>query len=401
MKVVIIGAGQAGVQAAWSLRDFGFSGEIDLFGSEQWLPYQRPPLSKQFLLQEYASAEGLLLRSKAALEQKAITFHAQAVTQVDKATQTITAGNSTRYWDKLILATGGVARQLDVVGADVPKVHYLRTIEDAKAIAHAAHQARSVLIVGGGFIGLEVAASLASLGLKVHVVYNGDRVLDRAVCADMSAYFESLHRHKGVVLTPQCSVHSIAAHGDSINIRLTNGETTQSDMVVAGIGLVIDSPLFEQLGIQDARGGVAVDEAGQTAVPNVYAAGDCTWLPHYETGEMIRLESVQNAINQGRQIASHIMNTYEYSKVVPTFWSNQYHIKWQQAGLIQSADAVVTLGDKQADKFSHCYFSQDALCAVVSINSPANHLQACKLLALDGTATMDQVRGATTLKALL
>ena len=180
MKVVIIGAGQAGVQAAWSLRDFGFSGEIDLFGSEQWLPYQRPPLSKQFLLQEYASAEGLLLRSKAALEQKAITFHAQAVTQVDKATQTITAGNSTRYWDKLILATGGVARQLDVVGADVPNVHYLRTIEDAKAIAHAAHQARSVLIVGGGFIGLEVAASLASLGLKVRVVYNGDRVLDRS-----------------------------------------------------------------------------------------------------------------------------------------------------------------------------------------------------------------------------
>ncbi|WP_421785386.1 NAD(P)/FAD-dependent oxidoreductase [Hyphobacterium sp.] len=385
-QIVIIGAGQAGVQLADSLRREGHEGPVTLVGAETQPPYQRPPLSKGFLLDQIEESR-LPLRPDAFYQQRRITtrFGTRA-TAIDRSAKTVTleTGDTLPY-DKLALCLGAKVRIPPIPGIDKPHVLALRTLDDSLRLKSALANARSVAVIGGGFIGLEVAASARKLGRDVTIIEALDRVMKRAVSEPVSRFFEDLHRTHGSTLRLETQTKAITDDG----IRLADASVITADLVVLGTGVTPEVGLAETAGLK-CDNGIVVDTYGRTSDPDIAALGDCAQHPNHLTGEALRLESVQNAIDAAKAVAKTFTGSPEPYTAVPWFWSDQFDIKLQMAGLSQNTDTAVTRGDPASRSFSIFYFRLGQLMAADSINAPADHMAARRILANENRSIKPQ-----------
>lgn len=386
--IVIIGAGQAGFEAAAALRESGHDGRITLVGAEPHQPYERPPLSKQYLAQDaQAGLDSIVLRAADFYQKQNIDLRlGTAVARIDREQRTALLSSGERLpYGRLILATGSKPRKLNLPGADHPDVVLLRTLADAETLRHrlAAAYLR-VVVIGAGFIGLEVAASARSAGHDVTLVEAQDRAIARAVSEPVSQYLADLHRDRGVRILFERRTQAIDADpGGSVRaVRLGNGEILPADLVVVGIGVLPETELAEQAGLE-AADGIVVDEYLRTADPAIHAIGDCARFPSPHADGPVRLESVQNAVDQARCVAEYITRGAGQSApytAVPWFWSDQYSDKLQIAGVTAGHDRVELAGDVAEHSFSvHCYRG-DRLIGVESVNRPVDHIRARRQL---------------------
>lgn len=376
--VVIAGAGQAGFQAAFSLRTEGYTGPVTLVGEEAGLPYQRPPLSKGCLHGKQELDE-IDLRPAGFYEKQNITLRmGERILAIDRDARRVSLadGDGLEY-DYLLLATGASNRRLAGPGA-----LYLRTREDAGALLAQLETAERMVVVGGGFIGLEVAAAVAALERKVTVVEPQERLMQRAVGPIISEYFRAMHAGHGVDFIFGEGCAEISTDG---SVRLTNGAELPAGLVVAGIGVVPRTELAEGAGLSVANG-IVVDEYLRTADERIYAIGDCAAFPSRFAGTMTRLESVQNAVDQARCFAEAVCGRPRPYDAVPWFWTDQFEAKLQMVGISQGFDCEVTRGDLSSGKFSVCYFKGNRLIAIDSVNRPADHLAGRKLIAHNGVS---------------
>lgn len=379
--VVIAGAGQAGSQAAASLRQEGFDGRIVLVGAEPILPYQRPPLSKAFLAGTMP-VERLFVKPPAFYEKAGIqTLLGTEVAHLDAARRQVTLNDGRELdFDHLLLTTGGRPRRLECAGADHPRLHYLRTVADVERMrATLRHRARLVLI-GGGYIGLEVAAVAAKLGLEVTVLESEPTVLARVACPVVARFFEDAHRQAGVRIHCSTTVTSIEGDASLARVVTSDGQRLDADMVVAGVGLLPNVDLASAAGLS-CENGIVVDEACRTSSPSILAAGDCTQHPSAVYGCGLRLESVHNAIEQAKTAAATICGKTKPYRQVPWFWSDQYDLKLQTAGINRGYDQVVIRGSTQSRSFAAYYLSEGRLIAVDAINRPAEFMASKPLIA--------------------
>lgn len=380
MDVVIVGAGQAGVQVALSLRQKGHSGGILLIGGESHLPYQRPPLSKAFLKGEVA-AESLLFRSAEALASQGIELRlGETVRRIDRAAKTVALDGGAVRYDRLVLTTGTRPRRLTIPGADLPGVFALRSLTDAEDLRRAIMGAERIVIVGGGFIGLEVAATTRSAGKTVTVLEAADRVMKRAVAPAVSAFFEALHRRMGTTVRTGATIAALGGPERVETVTLGDGRVLPADLVLVGVGAEPNVELAVDAGLS-CPNGIAVDDHGRTADPDVFAAGDCTWHPNPFAGGGFRLESVQNAIDQAKTVAAAILGEQAPYETVPWFWSDQGDAKLQTTGLPIGTDTHVLRGDPEAAKFTVFHLRNGVLIAADSVNAPADHMAARRLVA--------------------
>ncbi len=379
--IVVVGAGQGGLQAAESLRTEGFDGEILLLGAEPVAPYHRPPLSKGLLLGEM-TPEQLSIRQPAVFEKKRITFRSHTrVTHLDPVGRRLTlAGGGTVDFEAVVLATGARPRRLPVPGGDAAGVHCLRDLSDVQAIAADMENAETVVVVGGGFIGLEMAAVARKLGKAVTVVEAAPRLMARVATPPLSAHYLDLHQARGVTVLLGTGVVSVVEEAGRVKaVVCTDGMRLPADVVVLGIGVEPETTLAEGAGLPCDRG-VIVDDSGRTAHPSIFAIGDCA-ARRLPDGRLVRLESVQNAVELGKACAAAILGKHKPFTAVPWFWSDQYDAKLQMVGLSEGYDAVVTRGDGAEDGRSWFYFRDQRLVAIDSINRPADHMAGRKLLA--------------------
>ncbi|WP_319531298.1 FAD-dependent oxidoreductase [uncultured Cohaesibacter sp.] len=378
---IIIGAGQAGMKAAETLRNSGYEGSLLMIGDEDWLPYQRPPLSKAYLKGELGE-DRLFLKSPDFFKDKAIDFlGGKTVTAIDPNNHTITLSDGDmRAYSKLLLSTGTRARTLPIPGAELAGVHSLRSINDTKRIAADLKSARRVVIIGGGYIGLEFAAVAASMGKSIAVIEAQERVLARSVAPEMSAFFEDLHKSHGVDLVLGQGVAAIVGNGSVSSVQLASGETMPADLVLIAAGAIPNAELAMDAGIDNEQG-ILVDSACHTSAPDIYAAGDCAKFHSARFGSALRLESVQNASDQGKVAALSMLGQDARYDPVPWFWSDQYDVKLQIAGINQGYDRTEIVGDPASGRFSLKYFRGNRLLAVDSVNDPRSHMMARKDLA--------------------
>lgn len=378
--IVIVGTGQAGGSCAVELRKRGFEGRVVLIGDEPHIPYKRPPLSKAYLSGD-ASADSLYVMHAPKLEENNIECQCGvAVESIDRDNKRVAlADGSELAYDKLVLATGGRARPLPVDGADADNVFLLRTIADVDKIKHHCESGRRVAIIGGGFIGLEAAASITKLGLEVTVLEGFDRVLSRVTSPQVSEFFERLHREAGVDLRTGVSVTAIEHDSDGTAVVLEDGERIATDFVVIGIGLIPNTELAAEAGLQ-VNNGIVVDEHTRTSDPDIYAAGDCTNHPNTLFGNSIRLESVQNAMDQGRTTARNLIGDETAYQTVPWFWSDQYDVKLQMAGISTGYDDCVMRGNPDDHAFSMFYLKEGRLISADAINRAKDFMMAKKLV---------------------
>jgi 3-phenylpropionate/trans-cinnamate dioxygenase ferredoxin reductase subunit len=381
-RTIIIGAGQAGLQVAVELRQAGYAGAVSLVGAEAAQPYHRPPLSKAYLTGE-KTLDALQMRGEAFYTEQTIAFRpGLAATSIDRSARQVTlADGSTLSYDHLVLATGASARPLSCPGHDLAGVMTLRSLEDATALKARLGTARHLVVVGGGFIGLEAAASARKLGLAVTVLEMQDRLMARAVGPDVSQHFAAVHRSHGVdVRLGQGIAAVIGEAGHATGVRTTAGDALPADIVLAGIGVTPNTVLAEAAGLPVSNG-IVVDEAQHTSDRSIFALGDvCAFPAPHGTG-LIRLESVQNAVDQAKVVAAGIMGQQARYQAVPWFWSDQYDLKLQMVGLSQGHDAVIERGERSANRFSVFYMKAGRLIAIDSINRPADHMRGRKLLA--------------------
>jgi 3-phenylpropionate/trans-cinnamate dioxygenase ferredoxin reductase component len=377
--IVILGAGQAGLQLADSLRREGHDGPITLIGEETQPPYQRPPLSKAFLLDQLEE-DRLPLRPYSFFEQRnIITRFGTRATAIDRENKTVEldTGEALAY-DRLALCLGANVRIPPIPGADLPHVLALRTLDDSLKLKAALAKAKSVVVIGGGFIGLEVAASARKMGKDVTIIEALDRVMKRAVSEPVSRFFEDLHRSHGSTLLLDTLTDAITPDG----VSLKDGRNVPADLVVMGTGVSPCHELALTAGL-NCENGILVDEFTRTSDPDIVAVGDCAAHPNHLTGQVLRLESVQNAIDQAKIAAKTLTGKPEAYTAVPWFWSDQFDIKLQMAGLSMDTDIAVTRGDPARSSFSIFYFRDGVLMAVDSINAPADHMAARRILAHD------------------
>lgn len=380
-SIVIIGGGQAAAQACASLRLFGYEGAITLIGEEAALPYQRPPLSKAYMKGELAE-ERLYFKPEAWYQdQKIDTVLSVRATRIDRDAQAVelSHGGSVSY-DALIIATGSRPRALPVAGADLDGVFDLRSLADVERIRPRMIAGQKLVIVGAGYIGLEAAAVARQMGLDVTVLEMEERVLARVTSPVMSEFFEAEHTRQGAHIRTGARLASLAgAEGKVTTAVLADGTELAADMVLVGIGILPNVELAEAAGIACANG-IITDRDARTDDPRVFAAGDCAARPlvHYDrTG---RLESVHNAIEQGKLAAAAITGKPRPPEDCPWFWSDQYDLKLQIAGLSQDYDQTVVRGDIEARKFAVFYLQKGKLIAVDAINSAPEFLASKKLI---------------------
>jgi len=378
-KFVIIGAGQAGAQAVQSLRSEGFTGSIAMVGDEAWPPYQRPPLSKAYLL-------GQLERPRLFLKSDA--FYAEAgcelllntsATAIDRAGRTVALGDGRKLtYDKLLLTTGGRVRKLKCPGAELPGIFYLKTIADVDALQAAFVTGARIAIVGAGYIGLEVAAVGAKRGLRVTVFEAMDRVMARAVSPAMSDFFAAEHVRAGVTLKLNTGVEGFEGSGRVERI-IAGGRKYDVDLVLVGIGVTGNDDLARAAGLA-CSDGIVVDRNARTSDPDIYAAGDCT-RHHGREGIELRLECVQNAIDQAKHAALAMVGKPRDYSEVPWFWSDQYDLKLQIAGLARPTDTLVQRGDPAGRKFSVFHLRDGKIAAVEAVNAGQDYMIGRKLIA--------------------
>ena len=389
--IVIIGAGQAGLQTAEALRSEGHEGPVLMLGDEAQAPYHRPPLSKAYLLGEFAESQ-LTIRSPQALEKKRIEFRpGVAVRAIDRTARRLQlADGSEIAYAGLCIATGARARDLPVPGAQAPNVLPLRTLADTRAVAAELETARTVVVIGGGFIGLEFAAVANKLGKTVTVLEAAPRLMARAVTPALSDFYRDLHRAHGVAIELGAQVERLAQHAGRVKAVLTtDGRAFAADLVIVGIGVLANGELAQAAGLECERGAIVVDACARTSDAAIVAAGDCA-VRRLPDGSLLRLESVQNAVEQGKSAAAALLGRERPFTAAPWFWSDQYDVKLQMAGLAVDVDHTVLRGDVQARKFSAFHYRAGRLIAVDSINRAQDHLPARKLLDRSLTPTPEQ-----------
>jgi len=391
-SVVIVGAGQAGFQTALSLRQEGFSGKVVLIGDEPSLPYQRPPLSKAYLFGK-VGLDALRFRQEKFYGDHRIEVRHDLVAAIDRTNRSVILGSGTSVpYDHLVLAVGAHNRALPVPGAELDGVLGLRTLADADALRARLKEAKNVVVVGAGFIGLEFAAVANTLGANVHEL--ADRAMARAVTSEMSNLFADAHRSWGVHLEFRQGLSSIeGSQGKVAAVKTTHGGRLPADLVVFGVGVLPNVQLAAEAGL-DVENGIRVDAHLVTSDPAISAIGDCAQFPSLEAGGTVRLESVQNATDQARTVAARLAGkpARPYA-AVPWFWTDQGDLKLQMVGLVQGCDETVVLGSAEAWSFSVLCFRHKQLIAVESVNRAADHVAARRLLAR--TSTLSPQEAAT------
>jgi 3-phenylpropionate/trans-cinnamate dioxygenase ferredoxin reductase subunit len=396
--IVIVGAGQAGVQIAESLRQEGYAGELLLIGEEPHPPYQRPPLSKKWLF-EAGNPTSLSLRGAEALARRRIDLKLEArVVAVHRDSRYVEfAGGERLHYSQLAFATGSVPRALPVPGAALRGVLSLRGIADSTAISSAIRrcgsEGRPVIVIGGGFIGLEVAAGARKLGASVTVLEGLPRLMSRVTAPIISEAFERLHRAHGVEFVFNAQVSELLGESGQVSaVRTADGREFPAGCVVLGIGVSADDQLARDAGLACDRG-IIVDECSRTSDPDIVAAGDCT-ARRLPDGRLLRLESVQNAVEQGKSGAAALMGRSRPFHATPWFWSDQYDVKLQMAGLSHGYDQVIARGDVGKPAFSAFYLRDGRLIAVDSLNRVSDHMLAKRMLDNAILPTAEQIADA-------
>ena len=393
---IIIGAGHAGGELAIALRNEGWEGRILLLGEEAHLPYHRPPLSKAYLAGSVEKSS-LSIRPQMAYDKANVEFIGGVrVSRIDRANQRLElADGSQLAYDRLAIATGGRPRPLSVPNAAVAErcanFHYLRTLDDVEQIRAQLAPGKRLAIVGGGYIGLEVAASAIAQGLQVTVLEALPRVLQRVTAAELSAYYERKHREAGVDIRTGVQVADLEVTSDTVTAVLcADGSRLAADLVVVGIGLLANTELAAEAGLQ-VDNGILVDEHAQTSDPHIYAAGDCTNHPNALLGRRLRLESVPNALEQSRVAAANMAGKAKTYASVPWFWSDQYELKLKMVGLAEGFERLVLRGDPATDSFSAFYLKGDKVLAADTVNRPQDFIAAKRLVAEGIAVTAEQL----------
>jgi 3-phenylpropionate/trans-cinnamate dioxygenase ferredoxin reductase subunit len=375
--VVVIGAGQAGAALVAKLRGAGHTGQITLIGEETAPPYQRPPLSKAYLLGEMEE-ERLWLRGPDFYAEHDITLRlGQRVSAIDPAAKTVTVGGEVIAYDELALTTGSTPRRLPAaVGGDLAGVYTVRTLADVDAMKAEFVAGRRLVIVGGGYIGLEAAAVASKLGLDVTVLEMAPRILQRVAAPETSDYFRALHTAHGVKILESTGLDRLLGDTRVTGARLADGTELPADFVIAGVGIIAGTALAEAAGLA-IENGIKTDEQGRTSDPHIWSAGDCASFPW--KGGRLRLESVGNAIDQAETVAENILGAGKAYDAKPWFWSDQYDCKLQIAGLNTGYDNIVTRGP-EGESVSFWYFKGDTLLAVDAMNDPRAYMVGKRLI---------------------
>jgi len=380
--VLIVGGSHAGVALAAALRTRGYDAPVRLANAEPFLPYQRPPLSKAYLSGELKEASLALRTADFYRDRQIELLTGERIVDVDLAggRASTAAGRAMRF-DALALTVGARVRRLTVPGSELDGVVYLRDRADADRLRARLPSARSVVIVGGGFVGLEAASMARKAGKSVTVVEAAERLLNRSASPLMSDYFLGLHERHGTSVLTDAEVVALEAQAGRIReVHLADGQSLSADMVIVGIGVTPRVELASQLGLHVGNG-IVVDQRGRTSHPAVVAAGDCTVMPHpTEPGAMVRLESVQNALDQAAAAAATLCGHDPVDVPPPRFWSDQYGVKVQTVGLVHGYDDVEVDGDPDHDRFAVRYYRRGALSALDAVNRPAQFAQARRLL---------------------
>jgi 3-phenylpropionate/trans-cinnamate dioxygenase ferredoxin reductase subunit len=379
--IVIVGGGQAGAQAVDTLRREGFTRRLVLISDESVLPYQRPPLSKKFLSGEMA-VERLLFRHRGFYDEHAVELKLGVrATHIEAAARRVRLSNGEEIdYDRLLLCTGALPRRMSCPGSNLAGVNYLRTVEDAAAIATGLQPGARVVIVGGGYIGLEIAATAREMGCAVAVLEMADRVMNRVVASRVSEYFEHEHRTQGVKIICNTRVVRFEGTGRVERVVCADGSMHPADLLVVGVGAIANTQVAADAGLK-CDNGIVVDEFCRTSDPAIFAAGDCSnfFSPRYQS--RVRLESVDNAFEQSKAAALNMLDRPMAYDRVPWFWSDQYDNKLLIAGLSSGHDQQLTRGDPATRSFSICYLKGGELLAVEAINHSKDYMAARKLIA--------------------
>lgn len=374
-RIVIVGAGQAGAQVAFSLRQDGFAGDIEMIGEEPDLPYQRPPLSKSVLLDKM-SPERLHLRPAQWYASNNVRLRlSRKVSSIDRGRHHVRLDDASEIaFDHLVIATGARPRQLPIPGGGLSGVFSLRDLGDVTRLKTCLEPSAKIVIVGAGYIGLEAAAALRERDLSVTVIEQAEHVLARVASPQVSAFFAQEHRWRGVEICTRTTIEAILGHsGKAAAVRLGDGSLIAADIILAGIGVVPNDDLAANAGL-DCADGIVVDKDSRTSASDIYACGDCTHRPLARYGRSGRLESVHNAIEQAKQAVAAILGKPRPPDECPWFWSDQYDLKLQIAGLSAGYDRVVMRGNPADRKFAAFYFASGRLLAADAVNAPAEFM---------------------------
>ena len=398
--IVVVGAGQAGSSLVSKLRNSGFEGKVTLVGAEPHPPYQRPPLSKKYLLGDMP-LDRLYLRPETFYREQNITLRlGLPITKINPNRRSILLDNEVVSYDHLALTTGSVPRSLPTaIGGALDGVHVVRDLRDVDAMAPRFDAKARVLIVGGGYIGLEAAAVAATKGLEVTLVEMADRILQRVAAPQTSDFFRNLHQSHGVDIREGVGLERIFGDRTVTGAALTDGSVLDLDFVIAGIGVTPATDLAEQAGLE-IDNGIKTNALGQSSDPHIWAAGDCASLPY--RGGRIRLESVQNAIDQAETVAENMLGANRPYQPMPWFWSDQYDVKLQIAGLNNGYDHVVTRPGEKGGAVSFWYYNKASLLAVDAANDPRAYMIGKRLIEAGKSPAIDVIEDPKTdLKALL
>ncbi len=380
-NLLIIGAGQSAIQCISTLKKEGYSGSITLVGEEEHLPYQRPPLSKGFLEDSLNKERLYFKKLEFFTENKVQLYLGLSAEKLEIEYQKVyLSDDSELEFDKLVFATGSRVRLLDFPGSELKSIFYLRDLDDAEAIKKDLETSENLVIIGAGYIGLEAAAIAAKKNKKVTIIEMADRVMNRTVDPQISEYYLNLHESYGVKFHFNTSLETINEVSNSLEVVCSDGTEVKADSVLIGAGVVPNIELAEEAGI-NCDNGIIVNEFGQTNFKNIYACGDCTNHPNKILNKNLRLESVHNAMEQAKTVASSVMNNPKEYNQVPWFWSDQYDHKLQIVGLSGDHDMVTMRGNTNDAKFMLFYTKDEELIAVDAINNPKEFLISRKLVA--------------------
>ncbi len=395
-NLVIVGAGQSAIQCITSLRKEDYPGLITLVGEEEHLPYQRPPLSKGFLEDTVSNERLYFKKLEFFIENKVKLKLGTKAEEIDIENNNIHLSDNTKLsFDKLVFATGSSVRKLDFPGKDLNSIHYLRGLDDALSIKKDLQTSQNIVVVGAGYIGLEVAAIAAKQNKSVTVIEMADRVMNRTVDPQISDYYLNLHQKNGVTFKFNTSLKEIIGTNNPEKVVCSDGSEVAADMVVIGAGIMPNVELAENAGLS-CDNGIVVNEFGKTDHADIYACGDCTNHPNKLLNKKIRLESVHNAMEQSKTVASSIINKSLAYNQIPWFWSDQYDHKLQIVGLSGDHDKVIIRGDMSEAKFMLFYTKDDKLIAVDAVNNSKEFLICKKLVANKVTIKPDEISNPAT-----